>query len=79
MEPLTSVALRHGVDYQRVRGLIIRGEVEGELREGRWYCSSVSLAAWKAAQGTAKPADDAPGAPDAPAPAETPDQTERAS
>jgi hypothetical protein len=56
LEPLTVVAARNQVDYQRARALIIRGEVEGELRGTRWFCSGEGLRRWKESQTQPAPA-----------------------
>jgi hypothetical protein len=50
MEPLTTVAARHRIDYFKLRSLVIRGTVKGALVNGRWMCENRSAAKWKAAE-----------------------------
>lgn len=49
---LVEVAATLGEDYFRLRTAVIRQEVRGERRNGRWFCEWESAQRWKDARQT---------------------------
>jgi hypothetical protein len=46
LAPLAHAAFAAELDYQALRGLLLRGVVEGELRGRSWFVDLVSLQAY---------------------------------
>lgn len=50
LDELVEVAASLGTDYYKLRAAVIRREVRGERRAGRWFCDWDSARRWKEAR-----------------------------